>query len=393
VTLTMKGRRRIKTFRFQGARRLLLLGLAIWILFLLYSLSKVALISAEVLSSNIIEISDPRSLASSIPRSGIAVLYFKQELCPGCAKIEPALLKYMGENSGAKLIIANLDKMLERDARATLEVLGDFRVLGTPTIIVYVDGREVGRHVSTFGYGDQYEPLKRFIEDSIEGRGSSVSETGLYTGVALPSERAFNPGYILASAVGALSLGLIAAFSPCSLPMIAAYSLSSSGRGFNPSNMLREALSLGSIALIGGSVMVLVYLASYTLLPVNLYKLVTSLVASLLVAWGLLTLVERKHITLYVPGLSKALPLIGIQCSLPFLVAMLALLEAAPHVMLLGSTAFALGYITPYLAVTSSLDLARGLESVMKSRLLLVLQGLALVAAGLYILYNLKSAV
>jgi hypothetical protein len=61
--------------------------------------------------------------------------------------------------------------------------------------------------------------------------------------------------------------------------------------------------------------------------------------------------------------------------------------------MLLGSTAFALGYITPYLAVTSSLDLARGLESVMKSRLLLVLQGLALVAAGLYILYNLKSAV
>jgi hypothetical protein len=72
---------------------------------------------------------------------------------------------------------------------------------------------------------------------------------------------------------------------------------------------------------------------------------------------------------------------------------MLALLEAAPHVMLLGSIAFALGYITPYLAVTSSLDLARGLESVMKSRLLLVLQGLALVAAGLYILYNLKSPV
>ena len=104
-------------------------------------------------------------------------------------------------------------------------------------------------------------------------------------------------------------------------------------------------------------------------------------------------MVERRHVTLYIPGLRKALPLLGIQCSLPFLVAMLALLEAAPHVMLLGSMAFALGYITPYLAVTSSLDLAKGLEAIMRSKVLLVLQGLALIVAGSYTLYNIKSII
>jgi hypothetical protein len=392
VTSAKRGGRITRTFGLQETRKLLLLGLAIWILFLLYSVSKTMLVSAGVMASNVIEVNDPRGLYSSIPKDGVAILYFKQELCPGCAKVEPALLRYVRESANVKLVIASLDNMLRKDARATLEVLGDFKVLGTPTLIVYVNGREVGRHVSTFGYGDQYEPLKKFVEDSVAGRESNAVETGLYTGVSLPSERAFNPGYIIASAMTALGLGLIAAFSPCSLPMIAAYSLSSSSRGFSSLRILHEALSLGSIALLGGSLIVLVYLAS-TLSPINLYKLVTSLAASLLVAWGLLTLVERRHVTLYIPGLRKALPLLGIQCSLPFLVAMLALLEAAPHVMLLGSMAFALGYITPYLAVTSSLDLAKGLEAIMRSKVLLVLQGLALIVAGSYTLYNIKSII
>lgn len=392
MTSAKRGGRITRTFGLQETRKLLLLGLAIWILFLLYSVSKTMLVSAGVMASNVIEVNDPRGLYSSIPKDGVAILYFKQELCPGCAKVEPALLRYVRESANVKLVIASLDNMLRKDARATLEVLGDFKVLGTPTLIVYVNGREVGRHVSTFGYGDQYEPLKKFVEDSVAGRESNAVETGLYTGVSLPSERAFNPGYIIASAMTALGLGLIAAFSPCSLPMIAAYSLSSSSRGFSSLRILHEALSLGSIALLGGSLIVLVYLAS-TLSPINLYKLVTSLAASLLVAWGLLTLVERRHVTLYIPGLRKALPLLGIQCSLPFLVAMLALLEAAPHVMLLGSMAFALGYITPYLAVTSSLDLAKGLEAIMRSKVLLVLQGLALIVAGSYTLYNIKSII
>ncbi len=389
---------RVKTSRLQRAK-LLLLGLAIWALFILYSISKAYLISAEVATQYIVEVDDPRSLANSIPRDGVAILYFKQEACPGCAKVEPALLRYVRENAGVKLVVAHLDRMLQRDARATLEVLGDFKVLGTPTIIVYVDGREVGRHVSTFGYGDQYEPLKRFVEGSIEGGGSSVSgvsEQGMYTGITLPSERVFDPRYMLVSAIGAFSLGLIAAFSPCSLPMITAYSLSRSdkGGGFSTSRILGEVVSLGSTALIGGSLLVLLYLASYVLpTPVNLYKLVVSLASSIIVAWGLLTLIEMRHTTLYIPGLSRFLPLLGIQCSLPFLIAMLTLLEAAPHIMLLGSTAFALGYITPYVAVASSIDLAKGLEAVMRSRALLVLQGIALVAAGLYVLYNVKSVV
>ena len=387
---------RIGSGKLHGARKLLLLGLTIWVLFLLYSAYKAVLAPTGVASGNVIEVSDPRSLASSIPRDGVTLLYFKQELCPGCAKVEPAILRYVRENANVRLVIAHIDRMLQKDSRATLEVLGDFKVLGTPTIIVYVNGREVGRHVSTFGYGDQYEPLRKFIEDSIEGRGSDTTTPGLYANVALPSERAFNPGYVITSSLGAFSLGLVAAFSPCSLPMVIAYSLSRSHsrRGYSLQGILREALSLASTAIIGGSLLVLVYLAGYTLpTPVNLYKLLTSLVASLLVAWGLLTLVEMRYTTLHVPGLPRFLPLLGLQCSLPFLLAMLALLEATPHIMLLGSIAFTLGYITPYLAVASSTDLARGLEAIMRSKALLALQGIALIVAGSYILYNLKSVV
>jgi len=72
---------------------------------------------------------------------------------------------------------------------------------------------------------------------------------------------------------------------------------------------------------------------------------------------------------------------------------MISMLEAALHIMLLDSIAFTIGYITPHLATSTSLDLARSLESLMRSKILLVAQGVALIVAGAYILYNVKTLI
>ena len=64
------------------------------------------LVSTGVVSGNVIEVSDPRSLTSFTPRDGVTPLYFKQELCPGYAKIEPAILRYVRGNANVRLVIA-----------------------------------------------------------------------------------------------------------------------------------------------------------------------------------------------------------------------------------------------------------------------------------------------
>ena len=386
-----RGSLRLRSSSGSSWGRLLALTFIVWLAFAAYSLAMMVVAPSQLQPSNVVEVVDPRGLATQIAERGVTILYFKQELCPGCAKVEPALMRLASERRDVRLVVAHIDRMLERDPRATLEMLGDFKVLGTPTIIVYVDGREAGRHVSTFGLGDQYKPLKEFVEAAIEGKALPQDSGGVYTQLRLPHERAFEPGYIVASSLTALGLGLVAALSPCSLPMVLAYSLSSRG-SVKPAMMLWKAISLGSAALLGGSILVLVYLAS-SITPVNMYKLLISVSASLLIAWGILTVVEMKHTLVTIPWLTRMLPLLGLQCSLPFLIAMISMLEAAPHIMLLGSIAFTVGYITPYLAASTSLDLARSIESLMRSKILLVAQGVALIAAGAYILYNVKTLI
>ncbi|MDM7275435.1 MAG: hypothetical protein P3X22_004865 [Thermoprotei archaeon] len=376
-----------------NVRRLVALTLAVWLLFIFYSIAGEMLVSTSRISDNIIEVVDPESLKGSIPGKGVSVLYFKQELCPGCAKMEPSLLKYASERRDILFIVAHLDKMLSRDARKTLEVLGEFRVTGTPTLIVYVDGVERGRHTSTFGLGDQYSPLKEFIEGSVMGEAFDVS-TGMSTGLALPEPmvRAFNLNYIIASTSGAFILGLIAAFSPCSIPMIAAYSLASRGGGLSPGMVARKSLTIALVAILGGSTMTLLYVASMVLpMPVNVYKLMLSAVASMLVAWGVLTIVSMSSVLIAIPGASKVIPLLGIQCSLPFILVLVALFESAPHIVLANSIVFSLGYITPYIAFSTTAELADRIEAIMKSRAMIVAQGMILVGAGLYILYYVKS--
>ncbi len=387
-----KSRLRLKD-RKPSVKNLIALTLAIWLLFIFYSIAEGALVPVSRVSDNIMEVDDPGSLKGSIPGKGVSVLYFKQELCSGCAKVEPSLFKYASERRDIMFIVAHLDKMLSKDSRKTLEVLGDFRVMGTPTLIVYVDGVEKGRHASTFGLGDQYGPLKEFVEKSVRGEAFSI-ESGVSTGLALsePVARAFSLNYIVASASGAFILGLIAAFSPCSLPMIAAYSLASRSGGVSLGVVVRKTLTIALVAILGGSIMTLLYVASIVLsTPVNVYKIVLSAAASMLIAWGVLTIISMSSVLISIPGASKVIPLLGLQCSLPFILVLVILFESAPHIVLANSIAFSLGYVTPYIVFSTAADLADRVEPVIKSKVMIIAQGIILAGAGLYILYYVKS--
>ncbi|MEM0491268.1 MAG: thioredoxin fold domain-containing protein [Acidilobaceae archaeon] len=370
-------------------KSLIILTVVIWAFFTLYYLSK-AYISYSNYTGNIIEVSDPEKLRDSIPRDGLSILYFKQKNCPGCAKLEPALLRYVNERADIKLIVANIDNMLERNAMRTLEILGDYRVPGTPTIIVYVNGVEVGRHVSTFGLGEQYEPLKKFIEDAILRRVGESIDGGLYSGIQLSEdiEKTLDLGYIITSTITSYILGLIAALSPCSLPMISAYALSSARGSIRFSKLVKKALTLWSVATIGGSLMVILYVSSH-ILTISIYNLVLSLAASMLVAWGLLTIITMNPMIIMSQRLSKITPLLGVHCSLPFLISLIAMLKAAPHIILLGTLAFTLGYITPYIAVLSTVELANTLRNFMTNKFTVIIQGIIIASAGIYTLYYL----
>ena len=90
-----------------------------------------------------------------------------------------------------------------------------------------------------------------------------------------------------------------------------------------------------------------------------------------------------------VPGADKVLPLLGLQCSLPFLMVLLAMIRHAPHIVFLASAGFAMGYTLPYIAAQAAggQGMAR-LGRLASSRLAVYIQALALLAAGLYTLHE-----
>jgi len=71
---------------------------------------------------NVVEVVNLGGLIAQI--AGVTILDFKQELCPDCARVEPALMRIASQRRDVKLVVAHIDRMLERDARATLEMLG-----------------------------------------------------------------------------------------------------------------------------------------------------------------------------------------------------------------------------------------------------------------------------
>ncbi|MCS7107708.1 MAG: hypothetical protein NZ902_06375 [Acidilobaceae archaeon] len=371
----MKKGLRIKG-RAPDTKRLAILAVVIWLLFL----AAASLQREEARLEGIVEVTDPKKLGQSIPKSGVSIVFFKAYGCPGCAKVEPALLKYVEENGNVTLVVANLSEMSRTNYRGTLDLMNEYKVPGTPTLLLYANGSLLARKVGDFGLGDQYEGLKSFVEGNLAKapRGSTVAQEAREEGGALE---------LFAFLAGSLLLGLFAAVSPCSLPVLIAYASAERIR-VSGKEVVRKSAALWAAAAAGG----LLFAGAYSIsafLPLNVYALLTSFVASLLVAWGVLTLWTSNPTLLSIPQLSRAAPLLGIQCSLPFLLTLIAVAGSSPLMASLGGLLFALGFSLPFSALSSAASLADHVLRFMNSRAAVILQGLALVAAGAYVLYYL----
>ncbi|MCX8196029.1 MAG: thioredoxin fold domain-containing protein [Acidilobaceae archaeon] len=362
--------------RGDESRRLLLLAVLIWLLF-------IAIASLQPRgggADGVLEVTDPRKLEESIPREGASVVFFKAYGCPGCAKVEPALLKYIKENGSVKLVVANLSEMSQRDYAETLNIMRKYNVPGTPTLLLYVNGSLVARKVGVFGPGDQYEGLKKFVEEGL----ARAKET---KGTEAPASGSGGALELLAFLSGSLFLGLLAAVSPCSLPVLLVYASTSRQRP-GAREAVKKAAALWAAAAAGGLLLALTYYFS-SVTALNVYGLLTSFLASLVVAWGALTLWSSNPTLVNLPQLSRAAPLLGLQCSLPFLLTLIAIAGSSPLQASLGGLLFALGFSLPFTALSSATSLANAIVGFMNSRAAIVLQGAALVAAGLYVLYYL----
>ncbi len=381
------GRLRIKRGEERRARsRLLLLTGIVLILFLI--IPTVARSAAE---ATWIIIDDPNEYFDYIPNKGAVLVYWKQEACPGCKKVEPAVIRFSVERQDVQVLVAHIDKMLRNDPEATLQLLSQLGVYGTPTFIVYKDGVEMGRHVSTFGSGDQYEPLVEFVDSSLKGESPELRPlTGSVTAV-VPKE-SVDPETVVMYLGYAFALGLIAAISPCSLPVLAVFTASSTRNGSEDESkrfksFLTNTLGIAAAAVGFGSLLSLLYLMG-VFLPINPYVILVFAAAAFIVAWGLENLIGRDPLIQFSRRWSKLLPVLGLQCSLPFLLAMISLVAIAPHLVFGASMMFAAGYSLPYaLAAVMGKGFSSFLVRIMNSKLFLRAQGLLLVAAGLYIYY------
>jgi cytochrome c biogenesis protein CcdA len=320
-------------------------------------------------SSNLsyIDIYDVSELDLLVILKGYNLLYFEQRDCPGCKVLSPAIDRYFSSNSsaGIRLIRIHIDEIFSENQDVALKLISSYRVPGTPTLILVKDGVEIARHIGIFR-GDQYEGLKSFIESAITGKSSSSGDS-----VIRP--------------LSSLGIGLLAALSPCSLPMIAMFASSARlGGGF--SRAIKVFTSLIAI-LIPASLGISIASNIGRIFGVSIYYALVTYVATVSLTWGLLTFSNREPL-LSVEGKSALIfPILGMQCSFPFLLAVISMLPEEPIASLTTSLAFSIGYIAPYIGSNIFLNILGSIAQGGKwKQLTRYLQGAILTSAGIYVL-------
>lgn len=241
-------------------------------------------------NENIIFLDNPKDYWSVVRSYDKVLVYVGQTGCLGCKKIDPAIERFAAEQNEVKVVKVWLDTLIKVDAESTFDLLTNLGVEGTPTLILYKNGVEVARHVSTFGFGDQYGPLKEFVEKSLSGEVFMIDYST--PGQAYLVKDTFDPKLIASLTVVGFLLGLVAAFSPCSLPMVAAFASQSVSESLRFKSYVINLTGIMAAAIGLGTILSLLYLVSI-FIPVNIYQLMIYYAASVIIAWGALTLAGR----------------------------------------------------------------------------------------------------
>lgn len=331
--------------------------------------------------SNVINVEDSKtSLRSIIDSHEKVVLFWEQATCSGCKLMLPSLLKVANETPDVLFVRVHIDKIFNSNMDYAFALMEEYNVVGTPTLIAYYNGEEVSRQVGIFP-GDQYESLKSWIQEA-------------YT--RAPTANITTRDEYIPAPVKALALGLLAAFAPCSVPMIAAFSAAQAKTGSN--NIKKIGLiymGLSSAVMTFGFIMTLLYIASFVVHTVNIYSITLTFLGAFILAWGLSNIAGHEPLLRVrsTPKSAILLPILGLQCSIPFMILAIATVGSNPVNALLSGVFFALGYSLPYaLAASGSTKIASKIARLSGSRGMLIAQGLVLVLAGAYVIYEASSS-
>lgn len=361
-----------------GVKKLLIVSLIVWISMVsIYTLTTSALglysekdldsrYSINIYNNNtIIDVSKPPEIGLLDNLSGYYLLYFEQRDCPGCKKVGPAIEKYFHSNNNLSigLVRIHIDNIFALDQDAALRLITRYSVPGTPTLIIVHNGREVSRQVGVFR-GDQYEGLKNFIENAVL-RGGGVYTYSIFSTPIVP-----------------LGLGIIASISPCSLPMLAIFASSTrTGRGLRESFKLFITLA---ILLVPASLAIGFLSIMGSVGSISIYYSVVTYIGTVSLVWGLLTALGKEPLI----GSGKAsiaLPVLGMQCSFPFILAVISIAPKSPANAAIYSIAFSIGYALPYTILGAIPRLFSGRAS-HRVKAFRYIQAIVLVSVGLYVI-------
>ena len=334
--------------------------------------------------SNVVDVtSRSQDLWSYIRSNEKVVLFWETEFCPGCKILRPHLLDLAREMPEVLFVRVHIDKLLSEDADYALALADEFGVYGTPTIIVYVDGEETGRHLGLFtgayvSTKNQGYYLERFIKDSLENR------LDRRAGVSLQQ-------LMGAGVLAPMVFGVIGALAPCSLPMIASFAVVS---GQRPQRRVWERVAVNTVTLVSatmtiGFVLALAYLASTVMGVQVLYAGMLAYMGVLILVWGAASLLGASPVIAVSSKHKIIFPLLGLQCSLPFLLVAIGAAPKNPLGIVAASAFFALGYSAPYIiAGTASPSTIGTMQKVASTKWFKIVQGLVLAIAGAYLVYE-----
>ncbi len=300
------------------------------------------------------------------------LLYFAQENCEGCKIIEPAITKLSEERQDIKIVKIYLDYLFYKDMEGTFKLMNDFQVPGTPTLILIENGKEIARKIGIFNTRDQYKGLTSFIENALGNQKIEITENKTRT------------QYFTAPL--AFLLGIIAAFSPCSIPMITTYSTLKNEKRTSVLSTFAVLLGITGFAGLG-----LFFLSTWSIgyIGINIYPYLLLYLGAFIAAWGILSVMGKEPIIKQSQKIKTFLPAIGLQCSLPFLLTAISIGSLSPERAVIAAISFTIGYVLPYIGLSQAINrLILYLRQINRYNMYLRLQGIIMIIAATYLIYQ-----
>jgi len=335
----------------------------------------------------------PEELEAAIRSGGPVAVMFSSPTCQSCARMKPhwEKLAQAQQRIGIRFYTVEL-------TRETAEAFRRYNVTHTPTFILFYNGRPVARHVGEFP-GNATQAILEWATDALLNpqAGGAPQQPQTCAGGActadLPAvEGGGDAALTAAAAAAAFTAGLLSPLSPCTLPILIAYTASSRAPG------RRARRAAGCFAASTATVLAAGLLLALLPQPTELIEAITPFTGALLIFLGL---AEALGYEPEIPSINPSrlgywggcslLGLLSTQCSLPLLLGPLMLaIGAAPHIAggalyIAASYAAGLG-LTLALLLAGSGRVREALERVVGGSVYTRATGVITLAAGLILI-------